>query len=61
MSLAAHCLLGHEAGGSLPAAALMAAAATHALVSQPALVTYSDEKVANRDIKVWHGASENGL
>jgi hypothetical protein len=23
-------------------------------------VTYSDEKVANRDTKVWHGATENG-
>jgi hypothetical protein len=21
---------------------------------------YSDEKVANRDIRVWHGATENG-
>jgi hypothetical protein len=24
------------------------------------LVIYSDEKVANRDIRVWHGATENG-
>jgi hypothetical protein len=23
-------------------------------------VPYSDEKVANRDTKVWHGATENG-
>jgi hypothetical protein len=23
-------------------------------------MTYSDEKVANRDTKVWHGATENG-
>jgi hypothetical protein len=23
-------------------------------------VTYSDEKGANRDIRVWHGATENG-
>jgi hypothetical protein len=23
-------------------------------------VQYSDEKVANRDTKVWHGATENG-
>jgi hypothetical protein len=21
---------------------------------------YSDEKVANREIRVWHGATENG-
>jgi hypothetical protein len=25
-----------------------------------ALPTYGDEKVANRDIRVWHGATENG-
>jgi hypothetical protein len=24
------------------------------------LLPYSDEKVANRDIRVWHGAIENG-
>ena len=22
---------------------------------------YSDEKVANREIRVWHGATKNGL
>ena len=24
------------------------------------LVRYSDEEVANRDVRVWHGATENG-
>jgi hypothetical protein len=26
----------------------------------PAQTTYSDEKVANRDTRVWHGATGNG-
>jgi hypothetical protein len=26
----------------------------------PAGAAYGDEKVANRDTKVWHGATENG-
>jgi hypothetical protein len=25
-----------------------------------AAATYGDEKVANRDIRLWHGATENG-
>jgi hypothetical protein len=28
--------------------------------SSPRGVAYSDEKVANREIRVWHGATENG-
>jgi hypothetical protein len=28
--------------------------------STPHSPPYSDEKVANRDIRVWHGATENG-
>jgi 23S rRNA-/tRNA-specific pseudouridylate synthase len=29
-------------------------------VESHAPLRYSDEKVANRDTKVWHGATENG-
>ena len=32
----------------------------HVTVRPHAPVRYGDEKVANRDIRVWHGATENG-
>jgi hypothetical protein len=31
-----------------------------ALCSDPQVGPYNDEKVANRDTKVWHGATEKG-
>jgi hypothetical protein len=39
--------------------ALSAVASLRATVDAQA-AAYGDEKVANRDIRVWHGATENG-
>jgi hypothetical protein len=35
-------------------------AVRRALDDKTQQVGYSDEQVANRDIRVWHGATENG-
>jgi hypothetical protein len=43
-------------------ALLPAATGTRSIRLPPARAPpcYSDEKVANREIRVWHGATENG-
>jgi hypothetical protein len=48
------CPVARDAGGALSEARLFVAAAPRR--AEP----YSDGKVANRDIRVWHGATVNG-
>jgi Pyruvate/2-oxoacid:ferredoxin oxidoreductase gamma subunit len=51
---------------SAPNTAAAAAAAAHTAAQKKlrhvvsALMAYGDEKVANREIRVWHGATEKG-
>jgi ankyrin repeat protein len=43
------------------ARALLYARSDRFLVRRQLALPYSDEKVANREIRVWHGATKNGL
>jgi hypothetical protein len=46
--------------GSLPVPKGAPAEVARVLRAQDYYEVYSDEKVANRDIRVWHGATETG-